>query len=116
LNGVAAISASNVWAVGTHTAANGAYVTLIEHWDGVRWSVVTSPSPSATNNTLTAAAGTGASDVWAAGWTLDGGALIEHWNGSSWSVVANPAPSGSLLYAVKAISPTDAWAVGYQPG
>jgi hypothetical protein len=116
LNGVAAISKSNVWAVGTHTAPNGAYVTLVEHWNGAQWSVVPSPSPSSKSNDLTAVAGSGASDVWAVGWTLDGGALIEHWNGSSWSVVPNPAPSGSVLHAVTAISPTDAWAVGYQPG
>jgi hypothetical protein len=117
LNGVAAISSSNVWAVGTHTAANGAYLTLIEHWNGTSWSVVSSPSPSATNNDLTAVAGTSASDVWAVGWTLDGSVLIEHYNGSSWSVVSNPAvPSGSILYGVTAITPTNAWAVGYQPG
>ena len=117
LSGVAAISSSNVWAVGTHTAANGAYLTLIEHWNGTSWSVVSSPSPSAANNDLTAVSGSSASDVWAVGWTLDGSVLIEHYDGSSWSVVSNPAvPSGSVLYGVKAISSTNAWAVGYQPG
>lgn len=117
LNSVAAISASNVWAVGSHTAANGAYLTLIEHWDGTRWSVVSSPSPSATSNWLYGVAGTSASDVWAVGNTLDGSTLIEHWNGSSWSVVASPVvPKGSILYGVKALSATNAWAVGYRPG
>jgi hypothetical protein len=117
LNGVAAISASDVWAVGTHTAANGAYLTLVEHWDGTRWSVVSSPNSSATSNVLRAAAATGASDVWAVGNMVGGATLIEHWDGRSWTVVGSPAlPSGSALNAVTAISPTNAWAVGSTPG
>jgi hypothetical protein len=38
--GVSAISASNVWVVGTRQDSDGVYRTLAEHWDGHAWSVV----------------------------------------------------------------------------
>jgi hypothetical protein len=119
LNGVAVLSASKAWAVGMHTAASGAYVTLVERWNGRRWKVVPSPNPDTTVNELTAVAATGRADVWAVGYqgTWSGKPLIEHWDGASWSVVAAPVlPSGGALTAVTAISPTDAWAVGRQTG
>lgn len=117
LNGVVALSPANAWAVGTHTAANGAFVTLVERWNGSAWSVTSSPSPSPTANVLDAAAASSPSDVWAVGWqnTPAIKPLIEHWNGSAWSVVAAPAVAGtSQLLAVTAVSASDAWAVGYQ--
>jgi hypothetical protein len=119
LNGVAAVAAGNVWAVGSHTASNGAYLTLIERWNGIKWSVVPSPNPNGTVNILNAAAATGANDIWAVGYQNVGSGsqpLFEHWNGSAWSVVPGPArPGGSILSAVTAISATDVWAVGSQP-
>ena len=40
--------------------------------------------------------------------------LIEHWDGSSWTKVANPLPGGpEQLFAVSAVSATNAWAVGH---
>ena len=118
LNGVAAVSSANAWAVGFHTAANGALVTLVEHWNGTAWSVVASPSPSSTANVLNGVAATGPSDVWAVGYQ-NGAArapLIEHFNGTSWTVVATPPrPAGSVLNAVTALAPNNAWAVGSTP-
>src|SRR5262249_15305031 len=67
LAGVAALSSTNVWAVGS---TDGVYIgqTLIEHWDGATWSIVPSPSPSgATNSYLAGVAGNAANDVWAVG-------------------------------------------------
>ena len=117
LNGVAALAAGDVWAVGSHTAANGAYVTLVERWNGASWNVVASPSPNATVNILNAVAAAGPNDVWAVGYQNGSGSqpLIEHWNGTAWNVVPSPArPSGSVLNAVTALSPSDVWAVGSQ--
>ena len=48
LNGVPALSANDVWAVGYETDNNG---LLIENWDGSGWSVVKSPG-SGTDNAL----------------------------------------------------------------
>ena len=40
LYGVAAVSSSDVWAVGTDPVTS----TLIEHWNGTRWKIVPSPN------------------------------------------------------------------------
>jgi hypothetical protein len=104
LNGVAAVSASDVWAVGG--TGNGA---LIEHWNGTAWKQVPSPAPA--GSSLSGVAATSASDVWAVGGTGNG-ALIEHWNGTAWKQVPSPAPAGSSLSGVAATSATNVWAVG----
>lgn len=43
-NAVTAVSASNVWAVGFSYNSTFVQQTLIEHWNGSAWSVVTSPN------------------------------------------------------------------------
>jgi hypothetical protein len=60
-------------------------------------------------------------DVWAVGVTVKGSGvvvyrpLIEHWTGTAWSVVTSPRPMpNTSFYAVKAISPSNVWAVGYR--
>ena len=71
LNGIAAISASNIWAVGSYRTSldpYGPYFTFIEHWNGSAWSVVKSPSPGLGNTGLAAATHVHAtSSVWAVG-------------------------------------------------
>src|SRR4029079_2541137 len=54
LEGVAAISANNVWAVGGYGLSTDARSrrSLIEHWDGVQWSIVPGLNPGAGNNYL----------------------------------------------------------------
>ena len=49
LDGVAADSASDVWAVGNYQT-NGVVQTLVEHWNGSAWSVVASPNPSSSDD------------------------------------------------------------------
>src|SRR5205085_9470439 len=45
LKRVAAVSATDVWAVGQYRdASTGSDHTLIEHWNGSQWSVVSSPN------------------------------------------------------------------------
>ncbi len=46
LHGVAAVTASDVWAVGYQYNSNDIASTLVEHWDGSGWSVVASPNPT----------------------------------------------------------------------
>ncbi len=113
---VAAIAPNDVWAAGT-TNGSGAGMTLFEHWNGVRWSVVTPPStPNAVDPYITGLAALGPNDVWAVG-TTSGQAprktLVEHWNGSSWNVVPSPNTNDSgHLYQVRALSASNIWAVG----
>jgi hypothetical protein len=108
---VAALSPSDVWAVG------GGQGPVIEHWDGVQWSIVPSPSVNLVNEELVSVAASGPDDAWAIGSGGDGGAIapvIEHWDGSSWSVAPTPDAGTrfSELHGIDALSPTDAWAVG----
>ncbi|MGZ3611346.1 MAG: hypothetical protein ACXVBU_14930 [Ktedonobacteraceae bacterium] len=122
LYGVAAISARNVWAVGAyHSGENGGVPrTLIEHWNGSRWSVVSSPNAgdALTWNSLSTVAGVSKNNVWAVGYvrgSLGVKTLIEHWNGKVWSIVPSPnvGPSDNLLTGVAAVTAKNVWAVGY---
>jgi hypothetical protein len=116
LQAVTALSASDVWAVGGQAGIrNHAPVTvpLIEHWNGISWSIV--PAPNAALGVLESVSATSASDVWAIGAGQQSGATVAlHFDGSSWKIVPVPAPPGTSggLFGVKALSATDAWAVG----
>src|SRR5438874_492276 len=109
LNGIAAVSANDIWAVGSWGQNGGR--GLIEHWDGTNWSV-TAVLPQGTS--LRGVAGRSSSDVWAVGVNV-GHTFVEHWNGRRWIVV--PSPNISTYYneldAVCIISQNDAWGVGY---
>jgi hypothetical protein len=111
LSGVAAISSSNVWAVGYRSS--GWTEALIEHWDGNSWTIVPGARLGGTGSYLSAVAATGPNDVWAIGGN-GGGNLIEHFDGTSWSAVSSPQPQGAALTGITAISPTNVWAVGPQ--
>jgi len=122
LNAAAAVATNNVWAVGHYlnTTLN-AFQTLIEHYDGTSWTVVSSPNLSSFDNFLFAAAATSATDVWAVGfyYAVAGGvrnALIEHYNGSVWTAMATNAPGATSLFGVSASSTSDAWVVGHLTG
>jgi hypothetical protein len=69
LTGVAARSATDIWAVGFRQDRSGAIPinrTLTEHWNGSAWSVVASPNVGANDNLLNAVAAV-PGDVWAVG-------------------------------------------------
>ncbi len=125
VDGFAARSAVDVWAVGLRPGGRCQYQTLTQHWDGSAWKVVPSPSNTSVNSVLDGVTVAGAKEAWAVG-TVGCPAdqsrtLTEHWTGSAWSIV--PSPNGgvpgnrfSTLQAVTAISPGDLWAVGGQAG
>lgn len=122
LNGVAAVSASDVWAVGygcTHASSStpcNAPKTLIEHWDGSAWHTTASPNPSASGNYFHGVSAASATNVWAVGLYGENGAksLVEHWNGTSWSQQQSLSPGSvdNYLNGVTVRSPTGVWAVG----
>jgi hypothetical protein len=69
LTGVAARSATDIWAVGFRQDHSGAIPidrTLTEHWNGSAWSVVASPNVGSNDNLLNAVAAV-PGDVWAVG-------------------------------------------------
>jgi hypothetical protein len=111
-----ALSARDVWAVGHQQGEDGTYGTLIEHWDGTRWSVVPSPDPGTSGNHLYGVAAAGPDNIWAVG-QRDGGhsdtPLVEHWDGHHWKAVDVPSAglTGGLLQGV-AVHGSQVWAVG----
>jgi hypothetical protein len=116
LNGIAATSASNAWAVGCAGHCFGpmaATKTMIVRWNGATWKYVASPSPAG-GSVLTAVAATSASDAWAVGYTRNSNTtLIMRWNGAAWKQVPSPTPGPfSQLLGVAASSAHNAWAVG----
>ncbi len=121
LAGLAAVSATNVWAVGSRTVwrlrhpANVppccAYPithTSVLHWNGSVWKTVPSPNPSSANprgmrrrDELFAVAASPGHGVWAVGDYYRHGrghhswqTLVLHWNGKKWAVVPSANPGG----------------------
>ncbi|MEO8973247.1 MAG: hypothetical protein ABI406_16805 [Ktedonobacteraceae bacterium] len=114
---LAVISASNIWAVGGYLSQNATNETLIEHWDGTQWSIITNPNPSPEGNTLYSIAAVSANDIWTVGSAVTNGnyqALVEHWDGTQWSVVPAPSPGTNFTFlrGVTALSTNNVWAVG----
>jgi hypothetical protein len=97
---VAAISPTDAWAVGEQNLNQ----TVIEHWNGTAWTVVPSPSLTASGvqDVLSGVSEIGSSDVWAVGFSSNlgtGKTLAEHWDGTSWQIVpsANPGSGSNAL-------------------
>jgi hypothetical protein len=121
LSGAAAVSASDVWAVGVSGGATGPnWASLILHWDGGAWSAVPAPDlGSPGTSELRGVVAVAAGEVWAVGaysspatgwWNQP---LVMRWDGSAWSFVPAPAfGSTAELNAVAAAGPNDVWAVG----
>jgi len=120
LGAVTIISAKNAWAVGDYFPTPTTFRALIVHWNGAKWSVVSSPNPSLNKSLLLGVTATSAKDVWAVGFFNSHNVqqtLIEHWNGTTWKRVPSPDPGGpansASLMSVAASSPSNAWAVGW---
>jgi hypothetical protein len=94
LFGVTCASSSNCMTVGV-SEESGTGASLIEHWNGSIWSIMTSPNVSKLGyNYLEGVSCTSRSNCWAVGNTAITGVnatLIEHWNGSRWSIVKSPS-------------------------
>ena len=120
LRGVGGALGTDVWAAGYWITTSGANKTLIEHYDGTSWTIVTSPNPPSVASYLSTVAVVATNDVWAAGHYLDNTGiyrtLVEHWDGGSWVIVSSPnAGNGdNALNAIAAASSNNIWAVGYQ--
>jgi hypothetical protein len=113
LDGVAATSAGNAWAVGytgMGTLTCRRCTTLILHWTGKAWTRVPSPNPPG-GGTITGVAATSARSAWAVGYS-QGGTLILRWNGKAWTRVPSPTPTTGILECVAAASAHSAWAAG----
>lgn len=133
LTSVTANSSTDVWAVGYYMPdCNGCttYKTLIMHYNGTSWSVVSSPNVTtstsgALNNKLFGVTNVpGSSNLfWAAGAYEDASGniktLILQGNTTStspWTIVSSYNASGTYncLRSVSALDSSNAWAVGFR--
>jgi plastocyanin len=120
LSTVAAVATSDVWTVGHYLDNSGVYRTLVEHWDGTSWIVVSSPNAGDGDNALNGIAAANTNDIWAVGYqsSAPGAAsstLVLHFDGTSWTVVPSPNPGGltSSLAGVVAMADGRIWAAGF---
>jgi hypothetical protein len=113
LYGLAAVSGTDVWAVGERGAR--AYQdsgrTLLLHWNGQDWRQVASPV-RAGSGFLEDVSASSAGNVWAAGESGTGEMLVMRWNGRAWRRIPTPRIQGELT-SVAATSPRNVWAVGF---
>jgi hypothetical protein len=119
LTAVTGTSKTDEWAIGDTAinASRSSYVTLAEHWDGKKWSVVPTPNANSGDNVFNAAVSVAPNDVWAIGDYYTGSifdTLTEHWNGSAWSIIKSPTIGtyGDALTGAAAFSTKAVWAVG----
>lgn len=107
LNSVVAVASNDVWAVGGSYKALGNYPgkALLEHWDGVGWSIVQPPAGTGSwsSSSRFGAAAVSSNDVWAVG---DYDSF--NWNGNAWNVVFG----AQSVVAASAAGATSIWAVG----
>ncbi len=110
LTSIIAISSHTIWAVGhASSAPNATQHTLIVHYDGSSWQVISSPNIGSASSQLSGITAVAANNVWAVGSYGDSKTgtaqtLTEQWNGSTWRLIKSPN--------VTAASAQDIWAVG----
>jgi hypothetical protein len=116
LNGVACVSNSQCWAVGTYfNGSLGLGQTLIEEWNGTSWSITSSPNVPGMSQELRSVACESDTECWAVGSVHSSPptTLIERWNGTSWSIVTSPGlAEGAALFDVTCASTSMCVAVG----
>jgi len=118
LNSVVCLNSHNCIAVGEYLSASSFQKTLVEHWNGSRWSIGASPNPpEAQSARLNAVSCTALGFCMAVGYSFGRGfkTLIERWNGSRWSIVPSRDPAGTALVSLNGVScatSSDCWAVG----
>lgn len=115
LNSVSCPSVSFCVVAGYDVPNSSTEATLIETWNGVSWSITSSPNPSASGTVqLLGVSCTSQSFCSAVGYfvasTAVVGALTETWNGAAWSIT--PSPVGGALMGVACASPSGCIAVG----
>jgi hypothetical protein len=120
LTGVTCVSVSDCWTVGYQALNYPAYtVTLIEHYDGTSWTIVSSPNPGSLSNYLEAVKCVNASNCWAVGvsYTPNGTSngqqtMIEQYQGGIWVVAPGPLANAYLTDVACLSLLGDCWAVG----
>ena len=121
---VRAMAANDVTAAGFILDSNSLReLTLVEHWNGIHWSVIDSPNVSGdagSFNTLTGVSGSASNDLYAVGFFSNASTsgqpetLVEHFDGTGWSIL--PSPTRGLAQHLNGVfalpGSNNVWAVG----
>ncbi|HEX4667456.1 MAG TPA: hypothetical protein VH207_12730 [Chthoniobacterales bacterium] len=116
LNGLTAISPTDIWAVGQ--GGTTPIKPVAAHWDGTAWTYVSNPELPTDYAFFKSVTALGSDDVWAAGYFTDDTGidrnLVEHWNGSAWTQTAVPEmdQAHNELWAIAPDGAAGLWAVG----
>lgn len=117
LNSASAVDSSNVWAAGySDNPSCLCGQTVVEHWDGISWTRVSSPNPGVADY-LYGIAALSATDLWVVGYEWISPSawipLILHYDGKSWSAFDESQFQFGILSSVFAMATDDVWAVGW---
>lgn len=112
LYGVATLSSTDAWAVGTSI-----FGALAINWNGRSWVNVPSPGTNGfSEGFISVSSIPGTSEIWTIE-AASGGELAERWNGAAWKGSNLPTTGGQYpedsWSDLVASSTTNAWAVGY---
>jgi hypothetical protein len=107
-------------ATGASTDSSGSTATLAESWNGTKWAIHATPSPSTAGSQLEGVSCAAPAACTATGFYTNASSgetmtLAERWNGTKWTVQATPMPSaaaGAELGAVSCPSATACTAAG----
>lgn len=113
LSGVSCTSSTACAAVGYYNDGTTDR-PFAETWNGISWTVQTTPSPSgATNIRLRAVSCTSSTACTAVGSYESGSSTLTlgmRWNGTAWTIQSTPNPSGSPYSSLKGVSCTSSTA------
>jgi len=118
LYGVSCVSSTKCIAVGSAARQGGIQRTLVETWNGIKWSITPSPNQGSGVNTLYGVSCVGPTDCVAVGSdypspTTDQ-TLVESWSGRAWAITPSPneGSADNLLLGVSCTRATNCVAVG----
>ena len=119
LASVTVLSPCNAYTAGVESDTSSLQVQpLLEHWDGTSWEVETSPLTPRDHLHIASVHASSPTNIWAVGGFRDNQGvdetLILHSDGTRWTQVPSPSPSATFndLTSVRAVSASNAWAVG----
>jgi hypothetical protein len=100
LLGIAAVSANDIWAVGYYATGTTTERTLVQHWNGSAWDVVSSPNMEVDENRLSAVAVVAQDYVWATGYAKETvfQTLIERYSCAACTIQFTDVLPGSTFY------------------
>jgi hypothetical protein len=116
LFGVSCVTTTACTAVGYYEES-GVDLTLVEHWNGMEWTIQSSPNPGSAFNELLSVSCLSTTECTAVGTVITKylKTLIERWNGTEWKVQISVNPnetSSDTLDAVSCSTSTACMAVG----